>query len=249
MTRKSDSPAVTPVPRRRNRPLFWGLMLSTLVATGLESGLLERKVGIFTHGFLQRQPLQGLEILIFLVLSFCLDATIVVSLGWFLYMGVGRIRRLNAARRLFTVCVFASFPLMLADFVKFQIVRYIGDTVEFSWLSKIGGHNMTYILSIASGYLVAVGCVVLLVVGGFAAVFWLLGRVPLTSMPEESPGIQEVGRFLRNVVLLVLASVALVWCTAEFVRQSATLCVRRSVAGWSPGSLTVSPTLTGTGTA
>jgi hypothetical protein len=230
MTRKSDSPAVTPVPRRRNHPLFWGLMLSTLVATGIESGLLERKVGIFTHGFLQRQPLQGLEIPIFLVLSFCLDATIVVSLGWFLYMGVGRIRRLNAARRLFTVCVFASFPLMLADFVKFQIVRYIGDTVEFSWLSKIGGQNMTYILSIASGYLVAVGCVVLLVVGGFAAVFWLLGRVPLTSMPEESPGIPEVGRFLRNVVLLLLASVALVWCTAEF-RETVCNALCKKVSG------------------
>ncbi len=88
MTGKKKAPEGAAVRRKRNRPLFWGLVLCALAFTAIDAAWLESEAGIFTRGL---NPRPWLDVPLFLVFSLLLDASVLLPLGWFLYMAIGRL--------------------------------------------------------------------------------------------------------------------------------------------------------------
>jgi hypothetical protein len=150
--------------------------LAAAVVTAVDAALLERSKGFFTGGFLAVDHLRSIpEALLFLGASILADGAIVgglVGLGlWF-----ARFVRLNRAARTVAILTFALAPLMIANFVSYQLHLYLGDAFDLGLMFDLTGRRPEEFFAVASSHigaflaLIAVGAV------GALGLVWAVNR-------------------------------------------------------------------------
>ena len=208
-----------PPPATRKGRLQWPPLfvpiLAAVTITVFEMILLQRKQGIFTGGYLRPEYLKGLDIPLFIVGSLLVDAAIVAPIAWLSDAVLRRVRRLNPSQRFLLVWGLACIPLGIANFARYQMAQFLGDTIEFTLLRTLAGNDYATMLSVASSYLIGLACTLLpgLIVFGIALV--VLGRRPVRLLASGVRREPTWRGCLLGTGSLLVASLGLIVATAQ----------------------------------
>jgi arylsulfatase A-like enzyme len=160
----------------------WGALtlVAALAATVVDGYLLDRKIGLFTGGFLADVYLLTLaEQVGFLALSVLVDAGVLGLIVALVLWTCARLRVRPAGRVLFSLG-FALLPVAWFDFVSYQLHHYIGDIFNLGVLFDLSGRSVGEFLAVAGPQILALFA---LLAAGIAAIFataWVLNRfIPL----------------------------------------------------------------------
>lgn len=161
-------------------------LVAATVATLVDAYLLDRKIGLFTGGFLADVHLAGvLERAWFVANSLLGDAG---TLGMIvaLVLWICATLQLRPAGRVLFTLGFALLPVAWFDVVSYQIHQYIGDIFNLGVLFDLSGRSTREFLAVAGPQ---IGVFVGLLLAGAAAIFavaWVLNRVlPLIEGDDE----------------------------------------------------------------
>ena len=178
-------------------------LLAALLTSIADAVLLHRKYQIFTGGFLSVSHLDGLsDLLLFGLASIAADmgiTTLIVAITLWIFSKIG----LNARPSILTVLVIAVTPILVVDFIKYQIHAYVGDAFDFALTFEIADRNPKEIFAVAATHLVAP--IALVTASGAFVVFliWMFKRyVPGWAPLPEAPGALRVSIETMTVVVL-----------------------------------------------
>jgi hypothetical protein len=135
----------------QKRLLLTSVLLTVLVVNLAELALIERKFGFFFGGFLQAHPLTTTwERFAFLSLSLWIDFVFFGALAvcWNLALSPFRIRALLSAYHYFVV---TSSLCLALTVVKYQLLAYFSDTINFTVLSHMAGGSLSTMFSFVEG--------------------------------------------------------------------------------------------------
>lgn len=117
--------------------------------------LLQQKKAFFTGGFLSSYHTSGpLEAAAFLLVSLLTDAgvaAVLVAAAW----GLSGLFRLTPLARGTAVLILAAGPLLIADFVMYQLLTYLGDAFDLSLMFELTGGKASEFLAVSSRHLIA----------------------------------------------------------------------------------------------
>ena len=206
--------------------------LAAAAVTLFEAALLQRTGNIFTGGYLKTSHLQGVDVGLFFAGSFLLDAALVAPVAWLAAVVLGRIGRLNRSQKALVAWGVACIPLGVANFMRFRVAQFLGNTIEFSLLRTLAGGNYATMLSVASSYLLGLAVVLLPMLAVFAAALWALGRWPRGKKPPADPGrgVPTWRAGLLGTALLLGASGGLL-VAATYARETVFGPLRAKVSG------------------
>lgn len=146
--------AAAHAPRAARRAWFAVTVGAAGLVTVLDAALLERKEGLFRGGFLAVDYLHtSAERLAFVTASFASDAAVAGVLAG---LGAWLARRLRLHRRaaLVLVASLAAGPLVIADVVRYELDRYLGDAMDLSLMFELVGGRPSEFLAVAGPHLV-----------------------------------------------------------------------------------------------
>jgi hypothetical protein len=189
-------------PTWRTEWLFLTLTCATLV-TVADAILLERKKGFFSGGFLAVDHLRSVEqSAAFLAASLLADAAVI---GVLVAVGARLVRRLQltrAARWTAIACVGLG-PLAFADFISYELHRYLGDAFDVGLMFDLTGRRPEEFLAVASSHLL--GPVSLITGGGVCCVglVWTINRY-LPGRRTIAVSVRGSEGLKRTIALFVL---------------------------------------------
>jgi hypothetical protein len=127
------------------------IVFAAALSTGLvDAALIQRKHGLFTGGFLAHYQLDTtVDALAFLFITALLNATIAAPIA-LVSLVVARYLRLRPRAAVFAALSAAVMPLMVADFVNYQIWSYIGDAFDFHIMYALTGRRLSEVFAVAS---------------------------------------------------------------------------------------------------
>ena len=173
---------------------------AVLIST-IDALLLQRARSFFTGGFLSVDHLAGTsDIAAFLAVSLLADAAVVgiVAAAVMWILGRWRVR----ARACLAAAFFASVgPLVAADVLSYELVRYLGDAADLSLMFELTGGSVSELLAVASSHLIVP---ILLVTGATTAAGGLVWLIHRYTAGEPS----------RPARMRVLATPAVFWLAA-----------------------------------
>ena len=156
-----------PVQVEWRRPMIQNTLLVAVGITVFDALLLQRKKAFFTGGFLSSFHVDGpLQAAGFLSASLLTDAGIAVMLVTAALWLTGRFMLTPRARNA-AVLMLAAGPLLVADFVMYQLVTYLGDAFDLSLMFDLTGRQPGEFLAVSSQHLI--GPSILLIAGGIVA--------------------------------------------------------------------------------
>lgn len=171
-----------------NRHWLGLAMVAALVATFVDAVLIQRKYQIFTGGFLTTDYLEEpLDISLFLLASFFSDLGVIavlVAAGLYLVTRM----RLNAKPAILAIFVAALVPILVADFLAYQLEEYVGDMIGFTLTYEVSGRSSAEMLAVVAPHLVA-PALLLVGIGAFLLVLvWIYKKalarwIPLPPAP------------------------------------------------------------------
>jgi hypothetical protein len=183
--------AVSPLHRQFLRLWFATAATGGALMSVADAALLQQTRSFFTGGFLASDYLRGPSAMAaFALVSWVCDTALVgitaAAVMWLLFRQELRVRAIVAAGFIAGVG-----PLVTADIISAQLLRYVGDAIDLSLMFDLTGGSVKELLAVASAHVVtplilitvsscmAVGCVWLVnrFGGGSAS-----GRVPLSSL-------------------------------------------------------------------
>jgi hypothetical protein len=168
----------TMIDRDRQARALWLQVTATgaVAMTALDAILLQKKKGFFTGGFLATTHTESVaEAIAFLIVSLLADAVVIGSLVVVALWLTSRLRLTVSARRLAALIVGLT-PLVIADFVAYRLVSYLGDAFDLSLMFDLTGRKPSEILAVASGHLL-VPVVAIGIAGAAAGVLvWVVNR-------------------------------------------------------------------------
>jgi hypothetical protein len=192
------------------QPATWRLevfvvaLACAVPAALVDAYLLDRKLGLFSGGYLAEHRVEGWWLPVFFVLSVLSDvavlAPVIAAVLW-----ISRWMWLHAAARVFLAASVALGALAVADFAVYELHRYIGDLVNLGVLVDLVDGDIREILHFAVDP--ALHWLGLLSVGALAiiGVSVLLDRWFPSQMRQE-PGARRRTFFaLAGVLLLALS--------------------------------------------
>jgi glucan phosphoethanolaminetransferase (alkaline phosphatase superfamily) len=195
----------------------WAIVTGTgaLLVTTFDAALLERKYEVFGGGFQAADRLKGpAEILGFLATSILADVAVIgvlVAIGLWVCSHL----RLRKAARMVLILTSAVAPILVMDFVAYQVLTYLGDAFEFWVMFDLAENNPRELFAVAGGHLLTPALIVVgmsLLVGCFV---WLLNRyVP------ETPREPAAWAPARSRILLLAALTAVGLSAACLGRSS-----------------------------
>lgn len=147
-----------------------------LGVTAFDAFLLQQKKAFFTGGFLSAYHTSGpVEGIGFLAVSLLSDAGVAALLVAAAVWLTGRFRLTPLARHA-GILMLAAAPLLVADFVMYQLLTYLGDAFDLSLMFELTGEQPGEFLAVSSQHLLAPS--MLLVAGGTAAIglVWAVNR-------------------------------------------------------------------------
>ena len=149
---------------------------SALGVSALDAVLLQRRESYFTGGFLSDDHLRGAwDVLAFSLTSILADAAIVGMLAGIAMWTCSRLRL--SVRATVVAGVMAGVgPLVIANVISYQLLRYVGDALDFSLAMELTGGSLAEIFAVTSSHLVfpAVSIASLGSLGG--GLIWLINR-------------------------------------------------------------------------
>lgn len=217
-----------PVPPRRlplrwaaREPSFrrwmeWALLtgVAAVCATTFDAALLERKIGLFGGGYLADSYLYGpIEKAAFVIVSLLADAAILgLLVGPALWIA-SRLR-LNSAGRTFLTLSLTLLPVVVANFIAYELFHYLGDLLNASVLFDLSGRSPAEVIAIVMPGLARPLLLVAAAAGIILALGWALNRwIPAPFGPElHEP------RGHRLVLRLMVALLAIALVTVSFAR-------------------------------
>jgi arylsulfatase A-like enzyme len=190
----------------------WALItvLASSAATALDAVLLQYQRSYFTGGFLASDYItRPSEAFAFFAGSLLTDAAVIGVIAAMLLWFFGR---LGIPRNLAVIAtlVLAVIPVIVTDFVEYELLTYLGDAFDFRLLFDLSGRNLGEIIAVSSAHLTGI---VSLVAGtiavGAAALYFIVrrGRAQ-TAMLERLPSwrclIAPAALLLVGVVIVTL---------------------------------------------
>ena len=165
----------------RLRP-WWALALAFLVTLALETGLVERKYGVFAGGFgashvIDRPAEAGL----FLV-ALLFGHALLIGLLYLLVRAIHR-RRRESPVFLLNFLFFAVGGFAAALIAKFEALSYFSDAIGFELIKSLGGGS----LAEAALYVASEAALMLLAAAGAVMAWWLALRLGRRWLPETVP--------------------------------------------------------------
>lgn len=197
---------------------LWILLagIAAILATSVDAALLQRKLQIFTGGFLSLDHLKtSLDVGLFITTSLIADMGITIPLTAIVLWIASRVRR-NATPLAFAVIVIVVTPFMIWNFVRYRLQDYLGQAFDVTLTFEIANRSVSEILAVASSHLAAP---VLILLGGIVSLiaaiwlfkFMLVDWKQLPSPPR--PGIVIVWSCLTFLIALVVT--CLTWFSSE----------------------------------
>jgi hypothetical protein len=120
-------------------------LLCAVVASSIDMYLLDRKLGIFTGGYLSEFQVRGSRLIAFACVSVLCDvavlAPIIAAVLW-----IGRWFWMHAAARAFLAISVALGVVATADVAVYELQRYVGDLVNASVLVNLVGGDIRELL-------------------------------------------------------------------------------------------------------
>ncbi len=196
--------AACPAEPDRSRTWRHLTLAAAACVTLLDAALLQRKIGLFTGGFLAGQRLgTAVDGAAFLMMSVVLNATIAapLTLGG---MAAGRRLGLRPPAVRFAAFCTGVLPLLIADFFTYKIWAYLGDAFDFRVMYNLTGRRVSEIVAVAAPLMSRPLFVGALAFAGLVALIWLLHR-----FADGSPGaivLPIPGPALRHCLALTLLS-------------------------------------------
>ena len=170
----------TSAPNMRLWTRQWSILtaVAALLATAFDAALLQRERNFFSFlgGFLSVDHLRHpAEAVLFTAASLLSDAAVVGPLVAF-GLWISLRAHLGTGARHFTVLAIALSPLVVTDFISYQLLTYLGDGFDFLLMFELTGWSPSEILAVTAAHLVAP--VLVLCAGGalLGAVAWVLYR-------------------------------------------------------------------------
>lgn len=201
-------------------------LLGAALMSTLDAVLLQRARSFFTGGFLSVDHLTGsAETLVFLGVSVVADAAVLGLAAAVVMWLLCRITTLRASACGLAGLLAGLAPLVAADFISYEIARYLGDAADVSLMLDLTGQNPGELLAVASSHLVVPG--LLIAVGGGMAggVIWLVNQYS-TGARAIRTGAGAL-RIPVLVSILGLASATIVSATSDAMENG----LRRKPSG------------------
>ena len=177
-----------------------------IVMTILDAALIQRRESYFTGGFLSTDHLDGpSEVAFFLLVSLLADAAVVGFLAGLTMCAFYRLRPRASVVAGFLAGV---LPLVGADIVAFELVRYLGDALDLQLMLDLTGGDLGEWFAVSASYLLFPLVIAAAGVLGCAGLVWSVHR------REGGPAAQR--RHFKALIVPVLAlAVALVATTSS----------------------------------
>jgi len=184
---------------------------AAVAATFVDAVLIQRKINIFTGGFLSVNHLDGpLQVILFIAASIIADAAVTLPLAgvalWLCFQ-VPLSTRVSAV----VVLLVAVGPIFAANFLSYRLEAYLGDAFNLALMFDLTGRSPAEIMAVAAPHLLTP----LLLLGGtvvlLAVLLWILsryvpGRMPLPKPPSLRRVLLQAGGFV--LVALLVTSLA-----------------------------------------
>ena len=177
----SDLAAIEPA-RPVALPWLTLTLLGAAGVTALDVVLLERKKGFLTGGFLAEDYVTTTsQLLGFVTASIAADAAIV---GMLVMLSLWLCASLSRGMRYVAVLVIATLPLIVADFVSYQLLAYLGDAFDLSLMYELANRQPSELFAVASGPLTVPMLALLGVAATVVAAVWILRALPDKTLTD-----------------------------------------------------------------
>ena len=178
--------------------------------TIMDATLIDRKISFFSGGFLSEDHVTGFgDAAAFVTASLAADTAIaglIVAVVLWLCGSARIVRRLALP----VACVAAFAPAVIANFVYYQLLQYLGDAFDVALMFDLSGRDPTELLAVSSVHLAWFGGL-----AGFAVVAIAVGVAILRRRGSSVVSRVEQVTFRRALVpAVMLLCVGLVGTTA-----------------------------------
>ena len=151
--------------------------LAALLVTLVEAALLQRKYGLFTGGFLSVNYMPTwADGLAFISVVFLLNATVVAPATAAALM-LGRALRLRPWALRFVAIAAGCGPLLIADFLMYELWAYLGDAFDVHLIYQLTGGHVAEMRAVAAPLVARPLYAGLLLLIVLVASTWLINRV------------------------------------------------------------------------
>lgn len=186
---------------------FWlpATLLAALLVTSLDAVLLQQRKSFFTGGFLVDIYTRSLgEAAGFLTISLLADLA-VAGLSAAVALIVLRRLRLTPLARWLTIFLAATGPLVIADFLLYEILSYLGDDFDTALMFELIGRRIGEIVAIAGPQLVTPVLLSLAALIGAVVLIWLVQRL---GRGTRTPAVVAMRRLIPGAALLLVIGTA-----------------------------------------
>jgi glucan phosphoethanolaminetransferase (alkaline phosphatase superfamily) len=173
-----------------------------IVITLMDAALIERKLSYFSGGFLSEDHITGFgQAAAFVTASLLADMAIggvIVAVVLWLCGNARIVRRLAVP----ATCVAVLVPAVVANFITYQLLQYLGDAFDFSLMFDLAGRSPSEILAVSSTHLFWFGGLASVAAVGIAGAVTIL----------RSRGRSVLSRVERVTFRRALAPAAILLC-------------------------------------
>ena len=197
------------------RPSFrrlWAIatFAGAVLVTVFDAALLQRSRSYFTGGFLSVDYLEGwVDAALFLGTSLLVDGAFVGLVTGVVAWALSRTRLRPEA----CVCAGAlagTLPLLVADTVSYEILRYLGDAFDFALMFDLTGGSVGEVLAVASTHLLGLGLLAVAAGGAAGGLIWAANRYwarsPRVLIPVRMLGLPVVLALAGSLILIAAAN-------------------------------------------
>ena len=167
----------------------------------VDAALLQRSKGFFTGGFLSTAYVRSwTEAVLFLAVSFAANAAVIGTIAAIVMWWLARLRVRP------TACAVAGWlagvtPLLVADAISYEVVRYLGDAFDFALMFDLTGRSVAEIMAVASTHLVVPGLVAATLFVAAVAIVWIVHRRSVDDLDAGTLGRKGIGIVLALVLI------------------------------------------------
>lgn len=190
-------------------------IIAAILGNIIDALLIQRKFNFFTGGFLSVFHLKGpSDTLIFIVTSLIADIGVTLPLVAITLVLCYYIR-LNLKASQIAALIASAGPIIVADFISYRILEYVGDVFEYQLAVEISGRSFSELVTVASVHLIAPIFCMLGAAGILFFIIWKANGYCFVPLPR-SPAIRRLG------LLCCIASLVglLVTCAASMASET-----------------------------